>query len=102
MRRFTSIALVVAVLLFPATMYAGQPVRNLLRKVLQPVATVVKAQPVRSAFRGVYQSVGQVRAGQRNYGSTGGYGSTGTNYGSTGSSTVSYGSTGGSVSYVLK
>lgn len=93
-RRFTSIALVVAVLLFPATMYANecQPLRNLLKAVVRPVATVVKAQPVRSAVRGVYQSVGQVRAGQRNYGSTGGYDCTGTNYGSTG----------GSVSYVLK
>ena len=88
MRRFTSIVLVV--LLLPATMYADQPLRSFLQA--QPVRTVIKAQPVRSAVRGVYQSVGQVRAGQRNYGSTGGYGCTGTNYGSTG----------GSVSYVLK
>jgi hypothetical protein len=89
MRRFTSIALVVAVLLTPATMYAGEPVRNLLRKVFQPV-------------HGVYKSVGgPVRTDKRSYGSTGtSYGSSGSSasYGSTGTP-ASYGSTGTSVGY---
>lgn len=103
MQRFKNLVSVVAVLavfMLPVSAtQADQPVRDFLKS--QPVRTVIKAKPARAAVRGIYQSVGYVNAGKRNYGSTGGYGCTGTNYGSSGTS-ANYGSCGSSVSYVLR